>query len=533
MKKLALAIFAAALALVSCNKQETAQPVRDLTVRFSTEKLADYTFKSALEAQDQVGVFAGVPINGVNVLYTATADKKLASASPLKWIADSQEPVDFTAYRPYDQAAASANISFAVRADQSAEGAYDASDLMVANALAVQPGSVVSLTFRHALSKIAVRLTNNVEGAVVTGVAISDVALGADVDLTSGAISNVGAKQSVKSVLAATQWEAIVIPQSARPMISVSLSNGLTYKYLLKAEADFAAGKVAVANLVLNPGQPSEEELVQFTFTVLDWEEGLELETDDPVITGEEAAVWKVVGIGGTEEAWHYENGIAMTATTTEGVWEAEITLAEGDSFKLFNGETWVGMKPNWGFYGLGDFSDGYLQADDDAKNIVVKENANTPVVGKVKLSFTWPSCRFIVTLAEPEEPETPAEIKWVVVGIGGTDEDWQYENGIAMTCTEEGDNPGEGVWEADITLAEGDTFKLLNNAETPVWVGMKSNWGYYGLGDFEDGYLQADDNAKNIVVKENADTPVTGKVHLVFTWPSCKFAITVVNSEP
>ena len=525
MKKIALAIFAAALALVSCNKQETAQPVRDLTVRFATEKLSDYSFKSALEAQDQVGVFAGVPIDGVNVLYTATADKKLTSATPLKWIADSEEPVDFTAYRPYDQAVTSAHIAFAVQANQSAEGAYDASDLMIANAEDVQPESVVALTFRHALSKIAVRLTNNVEGAIVTGVAISDVALGADVDLTTGGISNVSAKESVKAAFATSQWEAIIIPQSARPMISVNLSNGLTYKYLLKAEAEFAAGKVAVANLVVNPGEPSVEDAVQFSFTVLDWEEGLELETDDPVITGEETASWKVVGLG---DNWDYADGVAMTATATEGVWEAEITLAEGDSFKLFNGETWVGMKPNWGFYGLGDFEDGYLQADSEAKNIVVKENVDTPVTGKVKLTFTWPSCRFIVTLAEaeePEEPETPAEISWAVVGIGDA---WDFADGIAMTCTEEGENPGEGVWEADITLEEGDTFKLLNNAETPVWVGMKPNWGFYGLGDFEDGYLQADSEAKNIVVKENTDTPVTGTVHVKFTWPSCRFIVTV-----
>ena len=513
MKKVIITLFAAALALISCNKHEVVAPQQDLTVRFSTEQLSSYAFKSALEADDQVGVFAGTPIGGVNVLYTATADKKLTSATPLKWIKDSTTPVDFTAYRPYNADATTTVLDFAVQADQNAAGAYDASDLMAANASQVAPETVVSLTFKHQLSKVAVKLTNNVEGVTITGVTLEDVALGAKVDLVAGTVSDISEKASVKAMAAGNdEYDAIIIPQTARPMIVVTLSNGLTYKYLLSAEATFAPGKVAVANLAVNPGTPSEEVIVVFSFTVLDWEEGEELAAEDPIITGTEN-VWKVVGLGGD---WTWAGGVQMTGA--DGVWEADITYAEGDEFKLNlnNGETWAGMKSNWAYYGLGDFEDGYLDATDAGKNIVLQ------AAGDYHLTFTWPSCKLVITAAEVEpEPQPGTETVWKVVGLGG---DWTWANGVALTET-------DGVWKADITLAEGDEFKLnLNPGET--WAGMKSNWAYYGLGEFDDGYLDDDTAAKNIVVKADANTPVTGTVHIAFTPATLKLVLTV-DEEP
>ncbi len=518
MKRVFILLFAAALALVSCSKHgEPAAPQQDLTVRFSTGQLSSYAFKSALEANDQVGVFAGSPLSGVNVRYTATADKKLTSSSPLKWIEGNTTPVDFTAYRPYDAAAASTVLDFAVKESQGAVADYDASDLMAATTAGVTPGTVVSLTFRHMLSKVSVKLTNNVTDASVTGVAIEGVALSATVDLVSGAVSNVGEKKSVGALaMSETQYDAIIVPQTARPMIVVNLSNGLTYKYLLTADAHFDPGKVSVANLVVNPGAPSDENIVEFSFTVLDWEEGAELMTEEPIITETDPA-WKVVGLG---EKWDYADGVAMTRNGD--VWEADITLAENDAFKLFNGEVWAGMKANWGWYGLGDFEDGYLDGTDAGKNIVVKTDANTPVTGKVHLVFNPETFRFIVTAAGDTPVVDPTSAEWKVVGLGG---DWTWENGIAMTET-------GGVWEADITLAIGDEFKLnCNNGE--VWAGMKANWGWYAPGDFEDGYLDGTDAGKNIVVKMDADAPVTGTVHLSFTAETFRFIIQLVSLQP
>lgn len=99
---------------------------------------------------------------------------------------------------------------------------------------------------------------------------------------------------------------------------------------------------------------------------------------------------WKVVGLGGE---WDYADGITMTETN--GVWEADITFAATDSFKLFDGTTWAGMQSGWTYYGLGDFASGYLNTDGGAPNIVIGEGG---VAGNYHLAFTPATLKFVVT---------------------------------------------------------------------------------------------------------------------------------------
>ena len=248
-------------------------------------------------------------------------------------------------------------------------------------------------------------------------------------------------------------------------------------------------------------------------YDVDDWDDD-----ENPVNFDEVNDDWRVLGLGGD---WAWENGVVMTAT--EGVWEADITYAAGDEFKLYNGETWAGMKANWAYYGLGDFEDGYLDATETGINIVLQ------AAGKYHLAFTWPSCKLVITALEEPQPET---VVWKVLGLG---EKWDWADGIAMTCTTEGENPGEGVWEADITYAATDKFKLCNGTgDTAVWAGMKSNWLYYGTGDFDDAYLDATPSGIDIIIGtgegEGADWHVValpGEYHLVFEYPSCHFVVT------
>ena len=229
-----------------------------------------------------------------------------------------------------------------------------------------------------------------------------------------------------------------------------------------------------------------------------------DIEPVDP----EEPAAWKVLGIGGE---WDYEDGIAMTEA--EGVWECDITYAATDAFKLFDGTTWMGMKSDWSYYGLGDFADGILYAGDAGKDIVIGEGG---VAGNYHLAFTPATGKLVITDnggTEPVDPEEPAA--WKVLGIGG---EWDYEDGIAMT-------EAEGVWECDITYAATDAFKLFDGT---TWMGMKSDWSYYGLGDFADGILYAGDAGKNIVIGEGG---VAGSYHLAFTPATGKFIITAIEA--
>jgi hypothetical protein len=67
----------------------------------------------------------------------------------------------------------------------------------------------------------------------------------------------------------------------------------------------------------------------------------------------------------------------------------------------------------------------------------------------------------------------------------------------------------------------------------------MMSHWSYYGLGDFEDAYLDATPAGKDIIIGTGEGegdawhvVPLEGKFHLTFEWPSCHFVITEVASE-
>ena len=455
MTKLFISLIAA-VAVFSCAKQESApvQPERDLTVRFTTEQLSSYAFKSALEANDAVGIFASEPIEGVNVKYTATGDQKLTSATPLKWIKDNTTKVDFIAYRPYAEGATSSILDFAALADQSAEGALDASDLMAAVKDQVVPETNVSLSFSHKLSKVCVKLTNNVEGATVNGVSIEDVVLGAKVNLATGAVSDPAAKTTVKAahVGNALDYDAIIIPQTAKPAIVVALSNGNTYKYVLSADATFTAGKVSVANLTINPVVPSEQVPVAFDFDVVDWQNGDALVTDDPIVTGEEPAVWTVIGLLNGKTTWEDPAVIEMTEDEYHN-WSADITYAVGDEFKLKCGDVWAGMQTGWDYYGLGDFGNNtnYLTLEEGAANIILQ------AAGDYHLFFAPDTHWFVITAVEEPAP-APETVKLTLNVNNGTD--WEA---VYAYCWKDTDPwptytaawPGDAAAAADVVVNE------------------------------------------------------------------------------
>jgi len=105
---------------------------------------------------------------------------------------------------------------------------------------------------------------------------------------------------------------------------------------------------------------------------------------------------WKVVG---TMNEWTYADGIEMTET--EGIWECDITYAEGDAFKLFDNTTWAGLKEGWKYYGTGEFDDGYLWTDGSAGNIYI--GAEGGIAGNYHLAFNSSTLRLIITEIVPE----------------------------------------------------------------------------------------------------------------------------------
>lgn len=404
MKKY-LSFVAIALALAACSKQEagiTHVNNDGQVIRFSTN-ISTFTVKStdtSLEENDQVGIFAGTPVNGTNVLYTVNASGKLTAADPLKWHATSTADVAFTAYYPYDAAVAAKSISFAVQTDQSVAGAYQASDLMAANVAAATPGEDVELEFKHQLHKLIVNVTNNT-GKTISGVAISGVKVSAAINLETGAVSDLPEETAtILPVLkSAGKYEAVIIPQTAKPTIVVTTSDGSRFAFVIKNDTAFDSGKTATANIAIE----GEGDEVEFTFTVADWGANTELETNDPTV---EKKVWSVIG---SWDDWGADIPMSCTAAgaaIAEGTWEVDITYAVGDIFKLRFDGSWdlsAGLKhgetseQDWTYFGLGEFEDGYLEANSNI-NITLPSEA---VAGTYHLKFTYPTYRFVITKVE------------------------------------------------------------------------------------------------------------------------------------
>lgn len=521
MKKYLLVLFAAALTLAGCQKHENAFPQGNREVRFTTS-LDRYSVKAtdtAFENGDQVGIFAGRPIN-VNNVKASVSGTSLKPDTPIYWDEADNGVVSFYAYYPY-AAGATKSYNFSVATNQSSISEYKKSDLMVASAMSAPSENAVALNFKHALSKVVINVDNQMAGVTVSKMEFRNVAASATVDLQTGAVS--GVSTDLKSIVVNSNgnaYQLLIVPQTAQPEILVTLSNGGTMLYKMDAAFTFGAGKKATASIVVK-----EAAAVNFSLSVSDWEDEAK-----PIDFGEGeelGAVWTVLGLGGD-----WDNGISMMRTSEEGLetetWEADITYNIGDEFKLRCGDIWAGMKAGWEYYGTGDFEDGYLDATEAAINIVLEG------AGKYHLVFTWPSCKFVVTKTgevDPVDPVDPETVVWKVRGLGN---DWSWDAGVVMTCTEAGENPGEGVWECDITVAAGEEFKLCNAGDNGIWAGMKAGWQYYAPGEYESGdnYLDATDAGQNIVIgvwdaEQEMMVAAAGSFHLRFTWPTCWFIIT------
>ena len=457
MKKVLYAALAV-LALAACAKQESVRPVQQGEVRFTTN-IQTYTVKAtdtAFENNDQIGIFAGTPIGKDNVKAVVTGTS-LIPVTPIKWVEGNDSPVEFVAYYPYAETATLTDYSFAVKADQRAAANYTGSDLMLAKKSSAPTESAVELAFSHALSKVVITVTNSVPETTVSKVEFEGVATAAKVNLSTGALSDLGAADATIIANAnGAAYQLILLPQSASPKVNVYLSNSSKYVYALASAFTFKAGKKASAALAVTPQQ--EAGAVEFSFTVSDWEVDADaLDFGDPTVEAAEEG-WAVMGLGGD-----WETGVAMTEDEY-GNWSADITYAEGDEFKLKKGDTWVGMKPDWAYFGLGDFGNdtNYLQEGDEAINIVLQ------AAGEYHLFFAPDTKWFVVTKKGGDEPTPDLEtVKLTVNVYNGAG----WENVKLYTWLDEakpcGEWPGADPAATDVVVNEV-TYKSFVIAECP-----------------------------------------------------------------
>lgn len=410
MKRISI-ILAIAAAVIGCSRNDALDGEASREVKF-VASYDTYGFtratESSLEAGDNIRIIAGTPINAVATA-TVTAGNGLELSSPIYWVKDQTTKTNFVAIYPDEGQTVSTfeyNLLY--------EGAhnFEYHNLYMAATADANPNTTVALKFRHPFSKIFVNVTNKLDNDPVSQVSVNGVLMNGTLNLSEGSVSTEGVSPvNVEATkLADNSYGLIVMPQTAAPRIVVTTESGKTFTFVLASAFEFKAGAAATASLTLNPSvtppDPEHGEAVGFSFTVTGWEDGgsLAYELNDPK--------WSIIGtVNGSD--WSTDFDMTQTSTGTEpweGVWEADITYAAGNVFKLRWDKGWdrqAGMATAWLYYALGEFdSESYLVADSNSLDIVLgtgldDEKVIYPEDGSYHVKFIHDGYKLVVTKNE------------------------------------------------------------------------------------------------------------------------------------
>lgn len=141
--------------------------------------------------------------------------------TPIYW-ADNETHADFYLYYPYtDNVQSVSDFSFAVKADQSTEAAYKASDFMVGKTTDVTPSeSATVISANHVMSRIVIALkagngfTSEAIARADIKVKINGVKRGAAVNIATGDIHAAGETTSITPLFSDNSYKALIVPQT-------------------------------------------------------------------------------------------------------------------------------------------------------------------------------------------------------------------------------------------------------------------------------------------------------------------------------
>lgn len=140
--------------------------------------------------------------------------------SPIYWI-DNTTHADFYLYYPYADVQSVSAYPFTVKADQSVESAYKASDLMVGKATNIAPtASATVIPASHVMSRIMINLeagngfTKESLASAAVSVRVNGVKCGATVNLATGAVVPTGEATAVIPFAYDNSYKALIVPQT-------------------------------------------------------------------------------------------------------------------------------------------------------------------------------------------------------------------------------------------------------------------------------------------------------------------------------
>ena len=366
-KILAVVMAVAALA-TSCKKPVVPTPEAK-TISVAAQM---YNFTRATDTAFEEGDAIGLHIlNGAtwldNAKYTYTGGKLVGEQTNL-WYTDEEVEADVLAYYPYNANAAynASGYTFTVNADQSSAALYTASDFMLATTNSKPTASAVELPFRHTLSKVVVKINNQL-GEDIANVWFSDVYGTTTINLMDGKSVASGSKGTIKAanvtIDGAQAWALIVVPQeNVKPQLMVTTVSQKQYTFDLQEAVTFSAGKVSTAEVALT----KESIATSFTPTISDWEADNDLqfnqtESDDNGDEPELPFLAEESGLGviGSFGNSNWATDEILYTTPTEGLLvAANIDFDAYEAFKIRTVGTWDGS------VNVGRGSVNYVQAN-------------------------------------------------------------------------------------------------------------------------------------------------------------------------
>lgn len=262
------------MGLTSCsnddNEANGPKSAKETPMTFSVHHPSETrAIATAFEEGDKIGIYvadANMPLEiGGNLVnnepLTLTAGTWEASRT-LYW---DEGTYNAYAYYPYMKVESIEDQPISVALDQSAtpEGAmnpYEASDLLYAKTEKVQASnSPVSLTFKHIMSKLSIRLVKgeDYEGDMPTDaeVFIHNTVPTATVDLSAGVVTRnaKGTRQTIKARQESDfTFEAIIVPQrldNRMPFVEIIMKG---VSYLFESKFLFKPGVNHLVNLVID-----------------------------------------------------------------------------------------------------------------------------------------------------------------------------------------------------------------------------------------------------------------------------------------
>lgn len=265
--KIAFRTFLTSLLLFACTKNPedniipspSPEPTPDnkIEIKISpslSTRATDYGF----ETNDHIGLFvvnyngttpgilldSGNHVDNMRFTYTGiwTPD------TPVFW-KDNSTHADFYLYYPYSQVGSVSAYPFSVKADQSTESAYKASDMLVGKAENVPPTeSATVIPANHVMSRIYILLEAG-NGFTKESLANSNISVkinglrtGASVNIATGAVTPTGNPSIMTPYFTEGNYKALVVPQTVPEgnLISVTVDGR---EYTLKKSFTFESGK--------------------------------------------------------------------------------------------------------------------------------------------------------------------------------------------------------------------------------------------------------------------------------------------------